>query len=458
MQELPSTERLYSIRKDGSHKKLHPADVKGRWVWRRRVLFAALIAIYIVVPLLQIGGHPAVHLDIAARRFYLFGAAFNAQDTWIGIFLLASFSFGLLFFTAWLGRVWCGFACPQTVFLEGVFRPIERWIEGPGERRVRTDEGPWTASRAWRFVLKHFLFLAISGLLAHVALSFFVSPRSVIRLIADGPLPHLGLFLGMLAVTGLVYFNFMWFREQMCLIICPYGRLQSALLDPNSMIVGYDRKRGEPRGKKSDPNRGACVDCRRCVAVCPTGIDIRNGLQMECVACTQCIDACDEIMDKVEQPRGLIRFDSQAGFEGGERRGLRARLVAYGLLVGGALTGLVISLAVRKPFEANLVRQRSAPYQITEDAVINPFELHLINKNPIDSDFTLAPTLPDGTKIVVPPQALHLPPLGSTRIPIIVSTERGRFRAGIVVPIVVTDSASGTQKIVQARLLGPSTP
>ncbi len=458
--ELPTVDRLYSIRKDGSHQALHPADVHGPWARRRRALFALLLLIYVGVPLIPIGGHPAVHLDVPGRRFFLFGATFNAQDAWIGIFLLAAFSFGLLFVTAWLGRAWCGFACPQTVLLEGLFRPIERLFDGPGEKRLRLATAPWTAGRVARAIGKHATYLLLAAGLAHVALGFFVSPRTVFELVLHGPADHVGLFIAMLLVTGLVYFNFMWFREQLCLIICPYGRLQSTLIDADSVILGYDRKRGEPRGKKADPGRGACVDCRRCIAVCPTGIDIRNGLQMECIGCTQCIDACDEIMDKVEQPRGLIRFDSQHGFAGAPRRLLRPRLVAMGALLLASIGALVVTLFVRQPFEANLLRQQGAPYKLSIDTVTNSFEIHLINKHAIATTFTIEPQLPPGATIVLPQREVTLPPLGSIRLPVVVTVARDRFdaKAGATVSFGVVESSAGVSKRLTAKLLGPARP
>ncbi len=286
-----------SILSDGRRKKIVPADVRGRFDRARKIVFAALIALWIALPWVKINGAPAVFLDMDARRFFLFGMTFNAQDTWLLFFLLSGVGFGLVYLTALAGRAWCGWACPQTVFLEGVYRRIERLIEGPREKHLRRDSGPLTPGRVVRKIAKHAAFLVASVLIAHIVLAYFVSLPRELAMVRQSPGAHLEAFVWATAIAALLYGNFSWFREQLCVVLCPYGRLQSVLLDEDSLVVGYDATRGEPRGKKGKAE-GDCVDCNRCVVVCPTGIDIRNGLQMDCVACTACIDACDDIMVK----------------------------------------------------------------------------------------------------------------------------------------------------------------
>ncbi|AKU92987.1 cytochrome c oxidase accessory protein CcoG [Vulgatibacter incomptus] len=472
--EKPSLQRLSSIHKDGSRNHVHPADVKGRFVRRRTVAYAALIAIYLALPFVRIGGAPAVFLDVAGRRFFLFGATFNAQDFWLVVFLLAAIGFSLLFFTAWLGRVWCGWACPQTVFLEGVYRRIERWIEGPREARIRLASAPWSPGKIARKVLKHAAFVVVSLLLSHAFLSFFVSLGSLVEIVQRDPRENPAAFLWTMAVAGALYFNFAWFREQLCIVICPYGRLQSAMQDDHSLVIGYDVGRGEPRGKirreerhplpvvsgeplpKAPAEKGDCVDCNRCVVVCPTGIDIRDGLQLECIGCAQCVDACDDVMIKIGRPTGLIRYDSQAGLTGQPKRTFRPRLVAYGALLLVACTSLALGLSRRTPFEANLLRVRGAPFVLTDDAVRNQFELHLVNKNPGPTDLMVEVSAPLEASFTLPHHKVHLESLESFRLPIFVSVPREGFPGAFEVRIDVEDGASGKRRAIEARFLGPA--
>lgn len=487
MKSAPSLERLSSIREDGSRKTIHPADVKGRFVTKRRVVYTLLIAFYLVLPFLRVGGQPALFLDIEGRRFFLLGATFNAQDFWLVIFLLTFFGFGLLFVTAWLGRIWCGWACPQTVFLEGVYRPIERFFDGPRVQRMRMQEAPWNLNKTWRRVAKHLVYILVSLGLAHVFLSLFVSIPSLVQMMQGHPREHWVAFLWVMSAAGLLYFNFAWFREQLCIVVCPYGRLQSALIDDHSLIIGYDKVRGEPRGKIRKERHplpqvpsdapllrqetssldadlsptpalaplGDCIDCNRCVVVCPTGIDIRHGLQMECIGCAQCVDACDEVMMKVGRDPGLIRYDSLAGLAGEKKRLARPRLYLYGALLLIASTGLFLGLSARKPFEANLLRVRGVPYVLAAPDIRNQFELHLVNKNPSPSILRIELSSPVEAIFTTPSRAVELGSLESFRLPIFVSVPQEEFSAPFDVSIRIEDSVSSTAKTVTGRFLGP---
>ena len=460
--DAPQIGQLTSINPDGSRKAIHPADVRGRFItWRRRV-FYLLIAVYVALPFIRVNGHPAIHLDITARRFYLFGGTFNAQDFWIVVLLTLTAGFTLLFVTAWLGRAWCGWACPQTVFLEGVYRRIERWIDGPRERRLKRAQGAWTAGRIARSALKHGVYLGISFLLAHVFLSFFTSAPGLVAMIRSGPVGNEIAFGWAMAITLGLYGNFAWFREQLCVIVCPYGRLQSAMTDRDSLIVGYDVKRGEPRGRfikagaraPGAPEKGDCTDCMRCVQVCPTGIDIRNGLQLDCLACAQCIDACDEVMTRIGKPTGLIRYDSLNGLAGQKRRVLRPRLFAYGFLLLAATSGLLLSLLGRTPFEANLMRLPGLPWSADAEVVRNQFELHLVNKNPSPTTFEIR-VAGEGLDLVIPQREVTLEPLADHRVPIIATAPRNDGTRPDVVRLEIVDRTSGASKEVEARFLGP---
>lgn len=461
--------RLSSIQEDGSRRTIHPADVKGRFVTRRRVVYTILIGIYVALPFLRIGGNPAVFLDIVHRRFYLFGHTFNAQDVWLVVFLLTSLGFGLLFLTAWLGRVWCGWACPQTVFLEGVYRRVERWFDGPRNQRLREAGQPLTPKRVARTVAKHATYFVISFLLAHVFLSFFVSLKSLLQMMQGSPNEHWVAFSWVAVTTGLLYFNFAWFREQLCIVVCPYGRLQSAMQDDHSLVIGYDVGRGEPRGKlrradrvalpqvSGEPldKRGDCVDCNRCVVVCPTGIDIRDGLQMECIGCAQCVDACDEVMIKIGRDPGLIRYDSLAGLAGKPKWTLRPRLAAYGAFLLIAATGLTIGLGGRTPFEANVLRVRGTPYVLEEETIRNQFELHLVNKNPGPTELQVKVTSPVEAVFTLPTHSIRLESLESFRLPVFIRVSREDFEAPFDLTFEIQDGASSRTKVVKGQFLGP---
>lgn len=323
---------LATLNDDGSRRWLKPRVSPGRFLSRRRAVAYGLILLFTAIPYIQVGGRPLVLLDLPARRFTIFGVTFLPTDTVLLALFMVSVFVGVFLLTALLGRVWCGWACPQTVYMEFVYRPIERLLEGsPGRRR----KGVLAESGVGK-VLKFGAFLVVSLFLAHTFLAYFVGVERLAHWVTRSPLEHPSGFLIVAAVTGLMLFDFGYFREQMCLVACPYGRFQSALLDRSSLIVSYDRKRGEPRGRKTvslplvdgaGSARGDCVDCGLCVATCPTGIDIREGLQMECVHCAQCIDACDAVMTKLGMPRGLIRYSSQDAIEGKQARFLRPRVV-----------------------------------------------------------------------------------------------------------------------------------
>lgn len=456
---------LGSMKSDGSRLRVHPADVKGRFNTWRRVVFGALIAFYVAAPFIPVRGHPMIQLDVQHRRFYFFGQTFNAQDFWLILLLTLSFVFGLLAFTAWRGRVWCGWACPQTVFLEGVYRPIERWFDGSREARVRLDAQRSSFSKVARRVARFVVYLVVSAAIAHTATALFVSPKELWLMLRDGPAAHMEAFLLTLGFTVVLQFNFWWFREQFCVVLCPYGRLQSVLHDRDSITVAYDEQRGEPRGKVGQTT-GDCIDCKRCVVVCPTGIDIRNGLQMECLACTACVDACDDVMDKVHRPRGLIRFASQRELsrrEGQpvaapttpERKTLRPRVLVYGLLMLVSVGVLLVALAQRAPFEANVVRARGAmPYFIEGERVTNAFEVHLFNKQPDASKFSLSVRAPDGAQVVVGTPSLELASLTDARVPVSVSMPKAQA-TGVHLTLEVKDETTGAVREVPVRFLAP---
>lgn len=378
--EAPNRNSVTTIRADGSRQYLFPSEPHGRFARARRWSAAGLIAFYLSLPWIKVGGYPAVFLDIADRRFHLFGITLAAQDLWLLFFVITGVGFSLFFVTALLGRVWCGWACPQTVFLDHVYRRIERWIDGDAVQRRALEAAPLSPVKILKRAGKHAAYLAASAIITHLFLAYFVSLPEVWSMIRAAPVEHWGAFGFMFVATGILYFNFAWFREQLCIVICPYGRIQSALIDDHSLGIGYDVGRGEPRGRPGTPGVGDCVGCNRCVQVCPTGIDIRQGLQMECIGCTACIDACDEVMLRLHRPEGLIRYDSQKALAGGRTRWIRPRTIIYGILL---LTGASVAtwaLSTVKPANIGITRMTGAPYIVDENAIRNQFLVRFVNK------------------------------------------------------------------------------
>jgi cytochrome c oxidase accessory protein FixG len=450
-----SVAQLSSVEADGSRRAIHPLEVKGRFITGRRVLFAVLLAIYVLAPVLHIGGHPAVHLDVDARRFYLLGGTFNAQDFWMVLMLGTGFVFTGLFITAWRGRLWCGWACPQTVFLEALYRPIERLFDGPHERRIKLANAGWTPLRVLRSTGKHAGYLLVSTLLAHVATSLFTSIPELLKMIQEGPAASPAAFAWTTAITAALYVNFGWFREQFCVVLCPYGRLQSVLHDKDSVTLYYDVPRGEPRGKivKSGPVIGDCIDCKKCVQACPTAIDIRNGLQMECVACAQCADACDDVMVRIGRPKGLIRYTSQAELKGQPHSVLRPRLLLYAGLAALSVGALGVALVTRTPFEANVLRLRGVPYVLEEGRVRNQFEVHVVNKAPEAQDFLIQVRGPEGLDVQLATPAVHIESLEQRDVPLVLVLPQAQAKGRIDMDLIVT--SQGIAKHTSIPFVGP---
>ncbi|MEM6366175.1 MAG: cytochrome c oxidase accessory protein CcoG, partial [Planctomycetota bacterium] len=351
---------LSTLERDGSRRWLYPKLATGAWWNRRRTIAYVLMVVFVVIPHLRWGGKPLVLLDIAAREFTLFGRTFLPTDTLLLALLMLTVFVSIVLVTAIAGRLWCGWACPQTVYMEFLFRPIDRLFEGTVGKGGKPKRSLSVPLQLARFAV----YVVLCGFLSHTFLAYFVGTERLAQWIFSSPIEHPIAFLVMSATLGLMIFDFMFFREQLCLIACPYGRFQSVMLDEQSMIVAYDTGRGEPRKKgKHLPtdNVGDCVDCNQCVVVCPTGIDIRDGLQMECINCTQCIDACDDVMEKVGSPKGLIRYGSQDGLAGKAKKLLRARTIVYPLILVVLMTGLVFAISTRNGFDARVIRHGGAP-------------------------------------------------------------------------------------------------
>jgi cytochrome c oxidase accessory protein FixG len=452
----PVRDLVTTIREDGSRRFLYPADAPGRFDRARRVAALALIAVYLLLPWVKIGGYPAVFLDVAQRRFHLFGLTLAAQDLWLLFFLISGLGFGLFFVTALLGRIWCGWACPQTVFLDHVFRRVERWIEGDAVKRRLLTQAPWSVSKILRRAAKQAIYLLLAAAITHLFLAYFVSIPSVWAMMRDAPTKNWGTFVFIAAATGAIYFNFAWFREQLCIVICPYGRLQSALTDDHTLVIGYDWARGEPRGKPGAPAAGDCVACDRCVSVCPTGIDIRQGLQLECIGCAACIDACDEVMARLGRRPGLVRYDSLAGLSGRPRRWIRPRMVVYGvlLLIGASVAGWSIS-GIR-PASLTATRMIGAPYYMDGGAVRNQFLVRLVNKrsNRVTLDLAVR-GLPAGATVRGLEAPVEIAPMGEEVRPLIVQVPRGQCAPATVFEVVASDADGSFRLSRSMEFLGP---
>ncbi len=417
---LPNLDELSMLLDDGSRTTIHPSDVKGPWQRFKHRFWVLLIAIYLAIPWIRIGGHPAILIDIPRRQFFLFGSTFNAQDFWMMVFVVLGIGVGLIIVSATYGRAWCGFGCPQTVFLEGVYRRVERFFDGNHVQRRALAASAWTLNKTLRRLGKWATWLVISLVLSHTFLSYFMPMTTLIEAITSPPSTHPAAFTFILIATGIIYFNFAWFREQLCIVICPYGRLQSVLYDRDTVQVAYDDVRGEPRGRYNDKNRGDCVDCRHCVAVCPTGIDIRNGTQLECVGCTNCIDACDAVMEKIGQPKGLVRLASLNEIHGAARRVVRPRTILYAIIWVALLAAFITAISTRKTFEVKLLRQQGTPITRVEGRVQNAFMIHVVNKAAEKKKFTLSVADIPGVELIQPVKDIELEGFADTRLPLFV--------------------------------------
>jgi cytochrome c oxidase accessory protein FixG len=451
----PDLDSLYCVNPDGSRNTIHPADVKGRFQSRKKVVWAILFALWIVLPWLEVGGKPAILVDLANRQFLLFGSTFNAQDFYLAYFLLTGVGFSLFVLSALFGRVWCGYACPHTVFLEGFYRRVERWLEGSAAQRKQLEAMPWNLQKILRRGGKWLIFAAFSAFLSHNFLSYFMGADEVLAAMTSSPGEHPTAFVFALVFTIIIYVNFAWFREQLCIVICPYGRLQGVLYDEDTVNVGYDAKRGEPRGKYTQEGRGDCIDCFRCVAVCPTGIDIRNGTQLECVGCANCIDACDEVMAKLGQDPGLIRYDSQSGLEGHPRRFVRPRLFLYAfLLVLGAVV-FTVAASRRTPFEAAIIRPQGTPYLVQGDVVRNPLFVHLVNKQPRAHKFLIEAEAPEGVRVLLPRTEIDLLSLADERVSFLVEFDRSVYHPDLRIVLHIRTEEEELELHPSMVLLGP---
>jgi cytochrome c oxidase accessory protein FixG len=440
-----------TLNDDGSRRRIRPRTFEGRFWRARRVSALGLMLLFAGLPLLRVAGKPAVLLEVAAREFTFFGATFRATDGVLLMLALLTIFVGVFLVTAWIGRAWCGWACPQTVYMEFLFRPLERWIEGglSGQKQLDRSDG------GWRRTLKHGVFALLSLVLANLFLAYFVGVDRLVHWMARSPLEHPTGFLVVGTTALLVFADFGYFREQMCTIACPYARLQSALIDPGSLIIGYDRARGEPRGR--GPQVGDCVDCRACVVACPTGIDIRDGLQLECIACAQCVDACDSVMAKFQRPLGLIRYAAARSFSDAKHSlpARRGRVGLYGLLLLGLLGALVAYGRHAQHADITLLRGIGAPFQLEGGLVRNQIRVKVENPEREQVCFQLSLEHAPGAQLVATDNPLCVAAGGRATSSVFVTLPLSAFRGdNLPIVIVLRDQRGGAHERPY-RLLGP---
>ncbi len=446
---------LSTLNEDGSRRWIRPRPSPGSWWHRRRVLAYVLMFVFFVIPYLKMNGKPLILLDLPRREFTLFGTTFLPTDTLLFMLLFVSAGIAIFLVTTLFGRVWCGWGCPQTVYMEYLFRPIERWLEGGFRGSMRLDkQGPFAGKR----LLKYLIYFLLSAFLAHTFLAYFVGIEQLVQWVQGSPKDHPVAFMVMAGTLIAIFIDFTWYREQTCLVACPYGRLQSVLFDRRTLIVTYDPTRGEPRMPGTAPRpegAGDCIDCGNCTRTCPTGIDIRDGLQMECVHCTQCIDACDEIMVNIGKPKGLIRYGSQDELRGKPRRFVRTRVLLYPVALAVSLGLFLFFLTNRATTEVTVLRGTGAPYQMQGDQVVNQVRLKFSNRNREEHQYKVELTGSPDAQLIDPLDPFPVPGGHTLTNTVFVVSPRSAYVDGARRVMFRVDDGHGFARTYVHPLLGP---
>jgi cytochrome c oxidase accessory protein FixG len=454
---------LSTVDAQGKRVWVYPKKPQGKFYTARTWVSIGLLLILFGGPFVRINGEPLLLLNVLERKFVIFGQVFWPQDFYLfGLAMIMLVVF-IILFTAVYGRLFCGWVCPQTIFLEMVFRKIEYWIEGDYTAQRALDRRDWDRDKIVKKTGKHLIFFALSFLIANTFLAYIIGSEALLEIVTDPPGEHLAGLVAILVFTGAFYFVFARLREQVCISICPYGRLQGVLLDRQSTVVAYDYRRGEPRGKyrknedRDAVGKGDCIECQQCVHVCPTGIDIRNGTQLECVNCTACIDACDAIMEKVDLPKGLIRYASEAGIAEGKEKHWTARNIAYTVVLVLLTAAMVTLLALRTDVETSILRTPGIMYQEQENNQIsNLYNVKIINKTNEALSVHLRLINRPGTLRMVGQETLPVPRRGTAQGAMFVVFDRDDIKQmsiDVEVGVYVGDELLET---VETSFLGPS--
>jgi cytochrome c oxidase accessory protein FixG len=455
--QAPADGELYAAR-----QKIYPREIQGRFQQLRSYAVVVLLGLYYVLPWIRWGERQAVLFDLPARKFHIFGLTLWPQDFYFLTWLLIIAALALFFFTALAGRVFCGYACPQTVWTE-TFVWIERWVEGSRTQQMKLAKAPWSAAKLLRKGAKYFLWSAFALWTGFTFVGYFTPITELAVKIASfstGPWET----FWVLFYSGATYVNAGFMREQVCKYMCPYARFQSAMFDQDSLIVTYDERRGEPRGARKKGvdakarGLGDCVDCTMCVQVCPTGIDIRKGLQYECIACAACIDACDEVMDKVGYPRGLIRYDTQAGLQGKPKRVLRPRTIVYGTLIAALIAGFGWTITHRNVVGVDVIRDRNALFRERPGGLIeNVYNVKILNKDAAAHDFVIAAEGLPGLQVDFGAPAVQVGPGEVRSVPVKVRIPRDQLQGGADIRFTIrTLDEQALAAAGKARFLAPT--
>ncbi|HYN44350.1 MAG TPA: cytochrome c oxidase accessory protein CcoG [Thermoanaerobaculia bacterium] len=459
----PEEDLLYSISADGKRKFMHPIVHKGRFWKIRRALAYGLFVTYFALPLIPIGGAPAILLDLATRRFHIFGGTFHPTDN----LLLAAFGLGIIvtvfFVGSTFGRMWCGYACPQTVYLEFLFRPIEAFLEGGPLKQKKLNAAPLSGRKAAIKVAKWSIWAVVALLMASTFVAYFVGWGPLLHGLSTEPIAWKGALFAMAFLTALILFDFGWFRDQMCTIACPYGRLQNVMADADTILVAYDEQRGDPKVKVKDRVGGVpagdCIACRSCVNACPTGTDIRRGLQPECIGTAQCIDACEVVMIGQGKPIGLIKYTSEREQKGGVRRIWRPRNIAYLALLTLAWGTLAVLVLTRGDALVEVVRGGREPYRLLPNAqVANQQRMRFTNQLGETQSFTVEVLSPEGATLVVGDSPVVVEPSRLVTVNAVTSVPQSVFVDGQIPVRYLVTSDKGFRKEVEFLLLGPYGP
>ncbi len=407
-QEKTFRDKISTVSSEGKRVWVHCKKPKGK-LYNYRSIFAYVLLLFLVLaPILKVGGEQMILLDVLGRRFILFGIIFWPQDFYLFYLIMLSAIVFIILFTVVYGRLFCGWACPQTVFLEFIFRKIEWLIDGNPTKQKRLAAQGWTFEKIWKRLFKHGLFWGISFFFSNIFLAYLISFDELMKIVREPISVHLTGFIAISIFSTAYYFIYAWFREQVCTIMCPYGRLQGVLLDKSSIIVAYDEYRGEPRGiankaeKAAGTTKGDCINCRQCVEVCPTGIDIRDGSQLECINCTACIDACNAVMTKINKPLGLIRYDSVTSMETGQKFKLTTRNVAYSVVLALILVFASVMFFTRPIVETTILRTPGMTYQEQENNELsNVYNFKIVNKANEDIPIEIKLMEPDYGRMII---------------------------------------------------------